>query len=86
MVFGLFKKKEPVKCTIKPTGEEFVVQPDTSLMKAAFAAGINGHILVRLEVAAHVEQLYSKERDITHLVYATLPLYYIQKKLKKIWS
>ena len=40
MVFGLFKKKEPVKCTIKPTGEEFVVRPDSSLMKAAFAAGI----------------------------------------------
>ncbi len=40
MVFGLFKKKEPIKCKIKPTGEEFIVPPDTSLMKAAFAAGI----------------------------------------------
>ena len=40
MVFGLFKKKEPIKCKIKSTGEEFVVPPDMSLMKAAFAAGI----------------------------------------------
>ena len=40
MVFGLFKKKEPVKCTVKGTGEEFMVQPDQALMKAAFAAGV----------------------------------------------
>ena len=40
MVFGLFKKKEPIKCKIKPTGEEFDISPDTSLMHAAIAAGI----------------------------------------------
>ena len=40
MVFGLFKKKEPVKCTVKSTGEEFMVKPGQLLMKAAFAAGI----------------------------------------------
>ena len=38
MVFGLFKKKEPVKVTIKGTGETFMCQPDQLLMKAAFAA------------------------------------------------
>jgi toluene methyl-monooxygenase electron transfer component len=40
MVFGLFKKKEPIKCTVKGTGEEFNISRDTSLMHAAFAAGI----------------------------------------------
>ena len=40
MVFGLFKKKEPIKCKIKPTGEEFDISRDTSLMKAALAAGV----------------------------------------------
>tara|TARA_B100000524_G_scaffold226416_1_gene119879 strand:+ start:195 stop:536 length:342 start_codon:yes stop_codon:yes gene_type:complete len=36
MVFGLFKKKEPVKVTIKGTGETFMCNPDELLMKAAF--------------------------------------------------
>ena len=45
MVFGLFKKKEPVKCTVKGTGEEFMVQPGQPLMKAAFAAGIKSKYL-----------------------------------------
>ena len=40
MVFGLFKKKEPTKCKVKSTGEEFTVPPNTSLMKAAIAAGV----------------------------------------------
>ena len=35
MVFGLFKKKEPVKVTIKGTGETFMCNPDELLMKAA---------------------------------------------------
>ena len=39
-MFGLFKKKEPIKCKIKPTGEEFDISRDTSLMKAAIAAGV----------------------------------------------
>ena len=40
MVFGLFKKKEPIKCKIKSTGEEFNISRDTSLMNAALAANI----------------------------------------------
>ena len=35
MVFGLFKKKEPVKVTIKSTGDEFMCEPGELLMKAA---------------------------------------------------
>lgn len=35
MVFGLFKKKEPVKVTVKSTGETFMCNPDELLMKAA---------------------------------------------------
>ena len=35
MVFGLFKKKEPVKVTIKGSGETFMCNPDELLMKAA---------------------------------------------------
>ena len=40
MVFGLFKKKEPVKVTVKGTGETFMCQPGQLLMKAAFAADV----------------------------------------------
>ena len=35
MVFGLFKKKEPVKVTIKSTGDTFMCEPGEILMKAA---------------------------------------------------
>ena len=37
MVFGLFKKKEPVKVTIKSTGDTFMCEPGEMLMKAALA-------------------------------------------------
>tara|TARA_B100000886_G_scaffold183046_2_gene125577 strand:- start:19931 stop:20302 length:372 start_codon:yes stop_codon:yes gene_type:complete len=40
MVFGLFKKKEPVKVTIKSTGDEFMCEPGELLMKAALKAKI----------------------------------------------
>ena len=40
MVFGLFKKKEPIKCKIKSTGEEFDISRDTSLMNSALKANI----------------------------------------------
>tara|TARA_B100000925_G_scaffold78395_1_gene55404 strand:+ start:6266 stop:6637 length:372 start_codon:yes stop_codon:yes gene_type:complete len=40
MVFGLFKKKEPVKVTIKSTGDEFICEPGELLMKAALKAKI----------------------------------------------
>jgi len=41
MVFGLFKKKEPVKVTVKSTGETFMCNPDEMLMKAALRAKID---------------------------------------------
>ena len=40
MVFGLFKKKEPVKVTIKSTGDEFMCEPGELLMKAALKNNI----------------------------------------------
>ncbi len=40
MVFGLFKKKEPVTVTVKSTGETFKCEPNELLMKAAFKAKI----------------------------------------------
>ena len=40
MVFGLFKKKEPVTVTVKGTGETFKCEPGQLLMKAAFAADV----------------------------------------------
>ena len=40
MVFGLFKKKEPVKVTVKGSGETFMCNPDELLMKAALRQNI----------------------------------------------
>ena len=55
MVFGLFKKKEPVKVTIKGTGETFMCNPDELLMKAAFRQKVDWRIHVKLEVVGHAE-------------------------------
>ena len=41
MVFGLFKKKEPIKVTVKGTGETFMCNPNELLMKAAMRAKID---------------------------------------------
>ena len=40
MVFGLFKKKEPVKVTVKGSGETFMCEPNELLMKAALRQNI----------------------------------------------
>jgi len=45
MVFGLFKKKEPVKVTIKGSGETFMCNPDELLMKAALRQKIKKVII-----------------------------------------
>jgi len=40
MVFGFFKKKEPVKVTVKGSGETFTCEPNELLMKAALRQNI----------------------------------------------
>ena len=78
MVFGLFKKKEPVKVTIKSTGDEFMCEPGELLMKAALKAKIAWPLSCK--VADHVEPRFWKEKE-NILQVLRIPLcFFIKKK------
>ena len=85
MVFGLFKKKEPVKVTIKGTGETFTCEPNELLMKAAMRQRLTGRIHVKLVVVDHAELLLLRAKGNILLVHVTQQHFFIKRKWIMVW-
>ena len=85
MVFGLFKKKEPVKVTVKGTGETFMCQPGQLLMKAAFAADVKWPHSCKVGSCGSCRATIVEGEVDIHQAPVTLPHFCIKKRWTMVW-
>ena len=85
MVFGLFKKKEPVKVTIKGTGETFMCNPDELLMKAAFRQKIDWPHSCKVGSCGSCRATILRVKENILQVHVIQQHYFIKKKWTMAW-